>query len=121
MFLNTDSHTSASKAFFESQLAAYNGYLAEIMSSASVELSSAKVVEALGKVSALVGDIARNAPAGSENAMAMLLSSVTSAHVSYEQASHAAKQAALAAQAHGMPAGSVKAHGVHKSKRNLLG
>jgi hypothetical protein len=53
--------------------------------------------------------------------MAMLLSSVTSAHVSYEQASHAAKQAALAAQAHGMPAGSVKAHGVHKSKRNLLG
>jgi hypothetical protein len=51
----------------------------------------------------------------------MLLSSVTSAHVSYEQVSHAAKQAALAAQAQGTPAGSVKAHGVHKSKRNLLG
>lgn len=119
MFLNTDQHTSASKAFFESQMAAYNGYLAEIMSSASIELSNAKVAEALGKVSALVGDIARNAPAGSENAMAMLLSSVTSAHVSHQQASHAARQAAV--QANDMPVGPVKAHGVHKSKRNLLG
>lgn len=117
MFLNTDQHSSASKIFFDSQLAAYNGYLAEIMSSASAELSNVKVADALGKVSALVGEIARNAPAGSENAMALLLSSVTSAHVSYEQA----RQAALAAQLHGMPAGSVKAHGAHKSKRNLLG
>ena len=115
MILNTELHTSASKTFFESQMAAYNEYLAEIMSSASVELSSAKLADALGKVSALVGDIARNAPAGSENAMAMLLSSVTSAHVSYEQ--HAARQAV--AQNAGLAP--VKAHGIYKSKRNLLG
>ena len=119
MILNTELHTSASKTFFESQMAAYNDYLAEIMSSANVELSNAKVADALGKVSALVGDIARNAPAGSENAMAMLLSSVSSAHVSYEQASLAALQAA--AQGQGAKLAPVKAHAVHKSKRNLLG
>ncbi len=112
MFLNTDPHTSASKTFFESQLLAYNGYLAEIMSSAHVELSNAKVAEALSKVSALVGDIARNAPAGSENAMAMLLSSVTSAQVSYEQTRQAA------AQAHGMAA---RADRMLESRCNLPG
>jgi hypothetical protein len=119
MFLNTELHTSASKIFFDSQLAAYNGYLADIMSSASAELSSAKVADALVKVSALVGGIARNAPAGSENAMAMLLSSVTSAQVSHEQANHAARQAA--AQVSGADMAPVKVHRAHKSKRNLLG
>jgi hypothetical protein len=121
MFLNTDQHIPASKAFFESQLAAYNGYLAEIMSSASLDFSNARVADALSKVSMLVGDIAKNAPVGSEDAMAMLLSSVNNAHVSCEQASqahHAARQAMLQVQASCAPA---KAHGASKSKRNLLG
>ncbi len=121
MFLPTEHHTSASKTFFESQMAAYNGYLVEIMSSANTEFSNAKVADALSKVSALVGDIARNAPAGSENAMAMLLSSVSSAHVSYEQANHAARQAAEAARVHGASSAPLKAHDAIKSKRNLLG
>ncbi len=114
MFLNTDPHTSASKTFFESQLLAYNGYLAEIMSSAHVELSNARVAEALSKVSTLVGDIARNAPAGSENAMAMLLSSVTSAQLSYEQTRLLAEQAQLQLQAKPSKV-------ALKNKRSLLG
>jgi hypothetical protein len=112
MFLTTDQHLPASKAFFESQLAAYSGYLAEIMSPASVEFSNARVAQALSQVSMLVGDIAKNAPAGSENAMALLLSSLTSAHLSCEQASEAHARQAMA------PA---KAQGALKSKRNLLG
>jgi hypothetical protein len=118
MFLNTDPHTAVSKTFFESQMLAYNGYLAEIMSSANVELANAKVAEALCKVSSLVGDIARNAPAGSENAMALLLSSVTSAQISYERTRQAAVQAQVQAQAQSTPA---RADGAVKSKRNLLG
>ncbi len=116
MFLNTDPHTAASKIFFESQMLAYDGYLAEIMACANMELANAKVAEALCKVSTLVGDIARHAPAGSEKAMALLLSSVTSAQISYEQTRQAAVQAQV--QARAMPA---KADGALKSKRNLLG
>jgi hypothetical protein len=119
MFLNTDQHLPASKAFFESQLAVCNAYLAEIMASAGADFSNARVAQALSQVSMLVGGIARNAPAGSENAMARLLSSVTSAHVSCEQASQArqaARQALPQVQSSCAPA---NAHGAIKP--NLLG
>lgn len=88
-------HTSASKAFFASQLAAYNNYLADIMSSTKAvagKVAEAKILEALAKVSALVDGIAKNPPRGSENAIAALKLSVVNAHVDYEEAQRAPMQ-----------------------------
>lgn len=159
MFSNTDQFTSAGKAFFESQLAAfnalttvavqgtekivglnmavakasiedsmaaakdlfaakdpqaffslatayakpsaekvadYNRHLTDIVSSTKAEfakVTDAQVAEVQGKVSDLVDSITKNAPAGSENVIAMLKSSVASAHAGYEQVSNATKQA----------------------------
>lgn len=95
MLLNAYPHTSASKAFFESQLAACNDYLLDIKSSTSAvagQVAGAKILAALNQVSALVDGIARSAPRGSENAIAALKLSVANAHVSYEQASRVPRQ-----------------------------
>ncbi|MFC3107328.1 TIGR01841 family phasin [Undibacterium arcticum] len=166
MFSNTEQYTSASKAFFESQLAAlsaltsiavhgteklvalnmevakasaadtaaaakdllaakdpqaffslatayttpnaekvaaYGRQLTDIVSATKAEFSKvadAQVAEVQSKISALVDDIAKNAPAGSENVMAMLKSSVANAHAGYEQMNSAAKQAVEATDAH---------------------
>ncbi|MFC6520679.1 hypothetical protein ACFQAT_13840 [Undibacterium arcticum] len=64
------------------------------------KVADAQVAEVQSKISALVDDIAKNAPAGSENVMAMLKSSVANAHAGYEQMNSAAKQAVEATDAH---------------------
>ena len=165
MFSNTDQYTSASKAFFESQLEAFNAltaitvqgtekivglnmavakasvedsmtaakdllaakdpqaffalatayakpsaekvadysrHLTDIVSSTKAELAKvtdAQVAEAQSKVNDLVDSITKNAPAGSENVIAMLKSSVASANAGYKQVSNATKQAVEATAA----------------------
>lgn len=164
MFSNTDQFTSAGKAFFESQLAAFNSlttitvqgtekivglnvaaakasveesmaavkdllaakdpqaffslatayakpsaekvaeysrHLTDIVSATKEEftkLADEQVAEVQGKFGALVENIAKNAPAGSENVIAMLKSSVANAHAGYEQVSKATKQAVEATE-----------------------
>jgi phasin family protein len=76
----------------------YNRTLAEIAAASKAELSKvveAQVSDTRDKVTALVSDVTKNAPAGSEQAVAMLKSAIDSANAGYEQLSKTAKQAAV--------------------------
>jgi phasin family protein len=81
---------------------AYNRHLAEIASSAQAEFARAtqeQFEETSRKFSALVDEAARNAPAGSENALAIMKTAIRNASGSYEQFARSSKQAAETMQA----------------------
>jgi phasin family protein len=81
---------------------AYGRHLAAIASSAQSELSRAaeeQFAETSRKVSALVDDVSKNAPAGSENVVAFVKSAIGNANAGYEQLSKTTKQAAEAIEA----------------------
>ncbi|WP_034301119.1 TIGR01841 family phasin [Herbaspirillum sp. RV1423] len=83
--------------------AAYGRHLASILSAMQAELTKTaetQVAETSRKVSALVDEIAKNAPAGSENAVALLKSAIGNANASYEQLSKNTKQAVEALEGH---------------------
>lgn len=76
---------------------AYGRHLANIASSTSAEFSKAaetQIAETNRKVISLVEEVSKNAPAGSENAVAMFKSALGNANAGYEQFSKTAKQAA---------------------------
>lgn len=76
---------------------AYGRHLAGIASAAQVEFSRAaeeQIAESSRKISALVDDVSRNAPAGSENVIAIVKSALGNANASYEQFTKTSKQAA---------------------------
>jgi phasin family protein len=80
------------------KLQSYNRTLAEIAANSKEELSKvveSQVSESREKVTALISDVTKNAPAGSEQAVAMLKSAIDSANAGYEQLSKSAKQAAV--------------------------
>jgi phasin family protein len=75
----------------------YSRNLADIASISKAEINKlveAQVAGSREKVSALVSDVTKNAPAGSEQAVAMLKSAIDSANAGFEQLSKTAKQAA---------------------------
>jgi phasin family protein len=75
---------------------AYGRHLAGIASSAQAEFTRAaeeQFVETGRKVSTLVDDVSKNAPAGSENAIAIMKSAIGNANAGYEQFSKTTKQA----------------------------
>ncbi|MCD6026231.1 MAG: phasin family domain protein [Solimicrobium sp.] len=75
---------------------AYARHLATITSSAQTELNKATeahVADTNRKIVAFVEEISKNAPAGSENAIALLKSSIGSANASFEQINKSTKQA----------------------------
>ena len=75
---------------------AYSRHLAGIASSAHGEFTKAaetQVAEATRKVSTLVDEVTKNAPAGSENAVAIFKSMLGNASAGYEQLTKSAKQA----------------------------
>jgi phasin family protein len=75
---------------------AYGRHLASIASSTQAEFSKAaeeQFSENSRKVMALVDDVAKNAPAGTENAIALVKSAVGNANASYEQLTKTTKQA----------------------------
>jgi phasin family protein len=81
----------------------YGRHLTEIASSTQAELSKvveAQVAETKGKVTALVSEVTKNAPAGSEQAVAVLKSIMDNASAGYEQLSKTAKQANETVEAH---------------------
>ncbi|MDP3843347.1 MAG: phasin family protein [Oxalobacteraceae bacterium] len=81
----------------------YGRHLAEISSSTQAELSKvveAQITETKDKVTALVSEVTKNAPAGSEQAVAMLKSAIDNANAGYEQLSKTAKQANETVEAH---------------------
>ncbi len=75
---------------------AYGRHLAGIASSTQAEFAKAaetQIAEATRKVNALVDEVTKNAPAGSENAIAILKSMIGNANAGYEQLTKTAKQA----------------------------
>lgn len=81
----------------------YGRHLTEIASNTQAELSKAveaQVAETKGKVTALVSEVTKNAPAGSEQAVAILKSVIDNANTGYEQLSKTAKQANETVEAH---------------------
>ena len=81
---------------------AYGRHLAGIASSTQAEFAKAaeaQIVEATRKVSALVDEVSKNAPAGSENAIAILKTVIGNAGAGYEQLSKTTKQAVEAIEA----------------------
>ncbi|MEO6354176.1 MAG: TIGR01841 family phasin [Burkholderiaceae bacterium] len=81
----------------------YGRTLAEIASSTTAELNKAteaQVAETKDKITALVSEFTKNAPAGSEQAVAMLKSVIDNASAGYEQLNKTTKQATATAEAH---------------------
>lgn len=75
---------------------AYGRHVANIASSAQAEFTKAaeeQVAEANRKVLALIEEASKNAPAGSENMVAMVKSAFGTANASYEQLAKSTKQA----------------------------
>lgn len=75
---------------------AYGRHLAGIASSTHAEFAKAaetQVTEATRKVNTLIDEVTKNAPAGSENAVAILKSMIGNASAGYEQLTRTAKQA----------------------------
>jgi phasin family protein len=75
---------------------AYSRHLAGIAAAAQAELTRAteeQIAETGRKVSALVDDVSKNAPAGSENVIAIMRSAIGNANAGYEQFTKTTKQA----------------------------
>lgn len=75
---------------------AYGRHLAGIATSAQAEFTRAaeeQIAETGRKMSALVEDVSKNAPAGSENVIAIVKSAIGNANAGYEQFSKSTKQA----------------------------
>ncbi len=76
--------------------ASYGRHFSEIASGLKAEFAKAaekQLDETKCKVNALVEDVTKNAPAGSESAIAMLKTAISSANSSFDQMSKATKQA----------------------------
>ena len=81
---------------------AFNRHVYDIASSTSGEFTKAfeaKATEAQKTVANLVDTAAKNAPAGSETAVAMIKSAVAASHTAFESVQKAVKQATEAAEA----------------------
>jgi len=81
---------------------AYARHLAGITSSTQAELARAaeeQFTESSRKLSALFDDVSKNAPAGSENVIALVKSAIGNANAGYEQLSRTTKQAVEAMEA----------------------
>lgn len=87
---------TAEKAF------AYSRHLASIASSTQAEYAKAaeaQIAETTRKVTALVDEVSKHAPAGSENAIAFVKSAIGNANAGYEQVTKTTKQAVEALEA----------------------
>lgn len=94
--------TAQSKLTAE-KVQSYGRHLADIASSTNAELSKvveAQVAQTKDKVIALVSEVTKNAPAGSEQAVAMLKSAIDNASAGYEQLNKTAKQAKQSVEEH---------------------
>jgi phasin family protein len=75
---------------------AYGRHLASIASNAQAEFTKAaeeQIAETNRKIVSLIDEVTKNAPAGSENAVALLKSAISNANASYEQVAKSTKQA----------------------------
>jgi phasin family protein len=104
------------------RIAAYNRHLYEIAAETNAEVTKvaeATAADAQAKFLALVDTAVKNAPAGTENAVALVKTAVAAATNAFEGVQKAAKQAADVAEANiqALSASTVRATGTSKSKR----
>ncbi|OGB27557.1 MAG: Phasin (PHA-granule associated protein) [Burkholderiales bacterium RIFCSPLOWO2_02_FULL_57_36] len=88
--------TSAQSQPKAEKLLAYGQNLVGIASASQAEFAKAaeaQIAEITSKVSSLIDEISKNAPAGSENAVALLKNAVDTANASYGQLRKSTKQA----------------------------
>ena len=79
------------------KVVAYGRELASIAAAAQSDFSreaELQITETRNKIAALVDDVSKNAPAGSEQVVAMVKTAMTNANAGYDQFSKTAKQAA---------------------------
>jgi phasin family protein len=94
-FISASAQPSADKAL------AYSKHVYDIFAGVQAELSKlaeAQIAEGRQQVNAAVEQLTKNAPAGSESAVAMLKSSLATATSAYDSLTKAAKQAADVAE-----------------------
>lgn len=87
--------TAQSKPSAEKALA-YGRHLANIASTAQAEFTKAaetQIAETNRKVLSLIEEVTKNAPAGSENVVAMIKTAIGNANAGYEQLTKTTKQA----------------------------
>ncbi len=87
--------TSQAKPNAEKALA-YGRHIADIAAATQAEFTraaEAQIAETSRKVTALVDDVSKNAPAGSENMISMMKSVISNANAGYEQLTKTTKQA----------------------------
>ena len=75
---------------------AYGRHVADIASDVQAEFTraaEAQIAETTRRVNALVDDVSKSAPAGSENVIAMMKSALSNANAGFEQLSKTTKQA----------------------------
>ncbi len=73
----------------------YRRHVSEVLSGIQAEFTKAaesQIAETQAKVTALVDELSKNAPAGSENAVTLLKSAIANANAGYEQLTKASKQ-----------------------------
>ena len=83
--------------------AAYGRQVTELVSDVKADLTQAAeahIADSKAKVAALVDEVIKSAPAGSENAVAMLKTAIGNANAGYEQLSKSTKQAVETVEAH---------------------
>lgn len=93
--------TSQAKPNAEKALA-YGRHVASIASNVQAEFTRAaeeQIASTSRKVTALVDDVSKNAPAGSENVISMFKSAISNANAGYEQFTKSTKQAVQAMEA----------------------
>lgn len=82
--------------------AAYSRHVYDIVATTNAEvtkIAEAQMADAQKKLMAMVDTMVKNAPAGTENAVALVKSAVAAANNAYESVQKAAKQAAEVAEA----------------------
>ncbi|MDP9109538.1 MAG: phasin family protein [Pseudomonadota bacterium] len=88
--------TSAQAKPNAEKVLAYGRHVAGIAQGAQAEFTraaEAQIAETGRKVTALVDDVSKNAPAGTENVISMMKSAISNANAGYEQLSKTSKQA----------------------------
>lgn len=103
--------------------AAYSRHVYDIASSTNAEVSKiaeAQIADAQKKFMAVVDSAVKNAPAGTENAVALVKSAVAAANNAFESVHKAAKQAAEVAEANiqAVTSSAVKAAQAPRAKRS---
>jgi phasin family protein len=102
--------------------AAYSRHLYDIVAGTNAEVgkvAEATIADGQKKMLSVVDNAVKNAPAGTENAVALVKSAVAAANNAYESVSKAAKQAAEVAEANfqAVTSTAVKATQAAKTKR----